>query len=294
MCCFLIVPGYNSLPATAKKKRMHAFSTKFKKYFWNLDFYLEDTDLGSSKLHAIEIYNQTTCLKYLVVLAYIGTEFAGGQILPPLPGRVILNPIPGHGLNEVLLHSFFYFEVELIKNTWSCHASIGCELIRHQLLGECLAPAPRPVQTKLLPAQDPVKMSQWPLGLQSYTFTLHPKRGRLRDDQWLIFGWFCLVHCSSHLFPSRSLPFWRSTLSKISWWIRLLLRIRQSVSAPASHLWLCSWSSLPFDLARSLNVLPSPFPSLLQAKRLIRHEHLYIVTHPLKQPGCLGLSSKQT
>ena len=42
-----------------------------------------------------------------MILAFIGAEVAGGRICLPLPGRVILNPIPGRrltlGTNEVKL-----------------------------------------------------------------------------------------------------------------------------------------------------------------------------------------------
>ena len=67
-----------------------------------LDFLdLKDIDLGSPKLHIIEIFSQPTSHKNLVILAFIGAELAGGgQILPPpLPVRVILDPIPGRGLS---------------------------------------------------------------------------------------------------------------------------------------------------------------------------------------------------
>ena len=67
---------------------------------------LEDIDLGSPNLHAIEIYSYTTSHKDLVILAFIEAEMArgGGQILPPVPGRVILDPIPGRGLRSNLVN----------------------------------------------------------------------------------------------------------------------------------------------------------------------------------------------
>ena len=87
--------------ADLKNEGMH-FSTKFI-FFWNLNLFdLEDIDLGSPKLHAIETFNHTTFHKNLVILAFIGAELVGrGQILPapPPPVRVILNPIPGRGLS---------------------------------------------------------------------------------------------------------------------------------------------------------------------------------------------------
>ena len=52
-----------------------------------MNFYnLEDIDLGSPNLHAIEIFSHRYHLpKKLVILAFIGAELAGGggQILPP-------------------------------------------------------------------------------------------------------------------------------------------------------------------------------------------------------------------
>ena len=60
-------------------------------------FNLEDINQGSSKLHAIEVYNQTTSHKKLVILAFIGDKLAGGRFCP-LPGHVVLNPIPERGL----------------------------------------------------------------------------------------------------------------------------------------------------------------------------------------------------
>ena len=61
-------------------------------------FYLEHIVLGSQKLHMTEIFSHPTFHKNLVILAFIGAELAGGQILPPLPVHVILDPIPGRGL----------------------------------------------------------------------------------------------------------------------------------------------------------------------------------------------------
>ena len=53
-------------------------------------FELEDVDLESPKLHATEIYNQTTSNKNLVILALIGAELAAVQILPH-PSRACLS-----------------------------------------------------------------------------------------------------------------------------------------------------------------------------------------------------------
>ena len=49
-------------------------------FFFKCDFLgLEDIDLGSLKLHVIEIFNQTTFHKNLAVLAFIEAELAGGR-----------------------------------------------------------------------------------------------------------------------------------------------------------------------------------------------------------------------
>ena len=67
-------------------------------------------------MHTIEIFSQTTAVKNLVILAFIGAELAGGGEFCPLPGRVILklNPIPGRGLSWVFflftLHFRLYFQ----------------------------------------------------------------------------------------------------------------------------------------------------------------------------------------
>ena len=92
-----IVPSYNSFLLNLKNRR-YAYSRKFRIFYSN-SFYLEDTDLGSPKLHTIEIFNQTNSHKNLVILAFMGAE-----LVPPLPGRVILNPIPGCGLNSATVH----------------------------------------------------------------------------------------------------------------------------------------------------------------------------------------------
>ena len=58
-------------------------------------------------MHTIEIFSQATSHNNLVILAFMGAELAGsGQILPPppLPGSVILNPIPGRGLRQAINH----------------------------------------------------------------------------------------------------------------------------------------------------------------------------------------------
>ena len=66
--------------------------------FWNLNFfYLEGINLLSTNLHAIEIFNQPTTNKNLVILFYIGAGIEGGmQILssPSPSGWVVINPIP--------------------------------------------------------------------------------------------------------------------------------------------------------------------------------------------------------
>ena len=52
-----------------------------------MNFYvLEDIDLWSSNLHAIEIFSHTISHKSLVILAIIGAELAGGRFCPP-PSR---------------------------------------------------------------------------------------------------------------------------------------------------------------------------------------------------------------
>ena len=53
-------------------------------------------------MHTIDIFSQTTSHKNLVILASIGVELArgGGADYGHLPGRVILNPIPGRRLNK--------------------------------------------------------------------------------------------------------------------------------------------------------------------------------------------------
>ena len=48
-------------------------------------FYLEDIDLGSPKLLVLEIFDQTTFHKNLVILAFIGAELAGGADSAPHP-----------------------------------------------------------------------------------------------------------------------------------------------------------------------------------------------------------------
>ena len=62
---------------------MRAFPAKFTIFLY-LIFYLEDIELGSPTLLAIEIFNQITFHKYLVILAFIEAELAGRgrQILP--------------------------------------------------------------------------------------------------------------------------------------------------------------------------------------------------------------------
>ena len=52
------------------------------------EFFPEDIDLGSPKLHMIEILSQPTSHKNLLILAFIGAELVGGGVwqiltLPP-------------------------------------------------------------------------------------------------------------------------------------------------------------------------------------------------------------------
>ena len=56
---------------------MH-LSTKFREIFEIRFCYLEDIDLGSPKSHMIEIFNQTTSHKNLVILAFIGVSQGAG------------------------------------------------------------------------------------------------------------------------------------------------------------------------------------------------------------------------
>ena len=53
--------------------------------FSSMIFFLEDIDLGSPKLHVIEIFYQTIIHKNLVILAFIGAELSGGRFCPPPP-----------------------------------------------------------------------------------------------------------------------------------------------------------------------------------------------------------------
>ena len=80
---FLAIIVNSSRP---KKPEVCIF-TKFRFFYSNL-FHLEHIDLGSPKLHTIEIFNQTTSHKNLVILALTEDELAGGggQILPLFPG----------------------------------------------------------------------------------------------------------------------------------------------------------------------------------------------------------------
>ena len=83
MCCFLqTIPSYKSLSSTLKKLEACIFDNICDFLF---DFFPEDIDLGSLKVHDIEIFNQTTFYKKLAILAFKGAELAGGQILPPSP-----------------------------------------------------------------------------------------------------------------------------------------------------------------------------------------------------------------
>ena len=62
-CCFLtVVPIYKSLSSTLKKPEAYIFA-KIYDFFLNLSYFdHEDIDLGSPKLQAIEIFNQTTSI----------------------------------------------------------------------------------------------------------------------------------------------------------------------------------------------------------------------------------------
>ena len=51
-----------------------------------------------------------------MIIAFIGAELAGGQILPPAPLRVILNPIPGRGLRDVFGVFYVQFALQLDFN----------------------------------------------------------------------------------------------------------------------------------------------------------------------------------
>ena len=81
-------------------------------------FDLQDIDLGSPKLHTIENFSQTISHENLVILTLIGAELAGGRFCPPpIPGRVILNPIPGHRLIGIyILLSFTAMPVTFLAH----------------------------------------------------------------------------------------------------------------------------------------------------------------------------------
>ena len=86
-----IVPSYNNFHSRPKNPEVCIFH-KILEFLFEIRFfsYIEDIDLGSPKLHTIEIFSQTTFHKKLVNLASIAAELAaagGGQILPP-PSRV--------------------------------------------------------------------------------------------------------------------------------------------------------------------------------------------------------------
>ena len=79
---------------------MH-FRQNLRKFYEIRIFDLEGIDLGSPKLHVSETFDQSTFHKNLMILAIIGAELSGvGQILPPLPWRIILDPIPARGLKR--------------------------------------------------------------------------------------------------------------------------------------------------------------------------------------------------
>ena len=65
-------------------------------------FDLEDVDLGSPNLHHKEFLCGPTHPPSFVFLAFLGAEIAGGQNMPPPPGRVILRPSPGDVLKETV------------------------------------------------------------------------------------------------------------------------------------------------------------------------------------------------
>ena len=60
-------------------------------------------------MHTTKIFGQTMSRKHLVILAFIEAEFPGGTDSAPLPGRVILKPIPGRGLTSLSLVIFQTF-----------------------------------------------------------------------------------------------------------------------------------------------------------------------------------------
>ena len=87
------------------------FFNKFRKSFEILFFYPEDIDQGSPKFHMIEIFSQPTSHKDLVILAFIEAELAGGRFCPPpLPVRLILDPILGRGLTFALVWGLGHFD----------------------------------------------------------------------------------------------------------------------------------------------------------------------------------------
>ena len=106
ICCLEMFPSYNSLSSTLQKPKACIFDEIYEKFSNLIYFYLEDIDLGSRKLHVIEIFYQTTFPKNLVILAFIGAELAGGhRFCPPtLPWRLILDPIQGRGLMAGCFH----------------------------------------------------------------------------------------------------------------------------------------------------------------------------------------------
>ena len=70
-------------------------------------FYLQDIDLGSPNLHAIEVYSHTTYHKNLVILAFIGAELAGGEgRFCPLPPSRARNSEP-HSLARVKVRRWY-------------------------------------------------------------------------------------------------------------------------------------------------------------------------------------------
>ena len=99
-----IVPSYNSFSSRLKNPEFcifHKIKENFEIYF----FLLEDIAIGSPTSHMMDIFSQPTYHKNLMILAFIGAELAGGQILPPLPLRVILDPIPGRGISQMTVFS---------------------------------------------------------------------------------------------------------------------------------------------------------------------------------------------
>ena len=93
-----IVSSYDSSSSRPKNTNICIFPQNLIKICNINSIDPEDIHLRSPKLHAIEFFNHATSHKDVMILAFIGAELAGGAESAPLPGRVILNPIPGRGL----------------------------------------------------------------------------------------------------------------------------------------------------------------------------------------------------